>query len=348
MMHPGEYLKTIAVGLVLLGRAFLLDTAGAACLDPKTHVSGYKIPLASEIRTANAIVIGRVLSERGLREDPNDPDGYTAYDVRIEVIDRLKGRLPRVIIVRNDNTSARYPMSVGEEHLLFVSRDGNELRVDSCGNSSAMPAGDQLVKQIRALNALAQTPPPTVPFNAINAKATMTRSPATGLHMGTLFVRFERTTLDDVRRAASVGAIVHRGDAGESAYWLCYTNTGAIPVERIWIMSHGEMGGSEHYVTDISAEALPDGGATGDCPALPNRLTPLSLANHVWIGTSQRRATSTLGAPSFRKAAWRSYDFQAKVPGNCEGGGFDRTATLLLHFQNGRVNVLHAGQGTSC
>jgi hypothetical protein len=142
--------KTASASLVLLGQAFLLCTASAACLDPKTYVSGYKVPLASEIRTASAIVIGRVLSEEGLREDPMDPDGYTAFNVKVKVITRLKGRLPRVVVIRTENTSARYPMSSGEEHLLFVSREGQKLRVSSCGNSSLMPEGRPLVEQIRA------------------------------------------------------------------------------------------------------------------------------------------------------------------------------------------------------
>lgn len=143
------HLKTFAAGPVLLGQAFLLCTANAACLDPTTFVSGYKIPLSSEVRAANAIVIGRVLSEQGLREDPVDPDGYTAFNVKVRVITRLKGSLPDVVVIRNDNTSARYPMSIGEEHLLFVSRDRQGLWVNSCGNSSAMPEGKQLVEQIQ-------------------------------------------------------------------------------------------------------------------------------------------------------------------------------------------------------
>jgi hypothetical protein len=112
-------------------------------------VSGYKVPLASEVRAADGIVIGRVLSEKGLKEDPTDPDGYTAYNVTVRVISRLKGNLPNVIVIRNDNTSARYAMSIGEEHLLFVSRDGKELRVNSCGNSSVMREGKHLMEQIR-------------------------------------------------------------------------------------------------------------------------------------------------------------------------------------------------------
>ncbi|MDB5932769.1 MAG: hypothetical protein JWQ01_113 [Massilia sp.] len=142
--------KTITGTLVLLALASNLGTAGAACLDPKTFMSGYKVPLDSEVGTAEAIVIGRVLSEQGLKEDPADPNGYTAYNVTIRVLARLKGSLSNVIVIRNENTSSRYPMSVGEEHILFVSRDGRELWVDSCGNSAAMPGGEELVKQIQA------------------------------------------------------------------------------------------------------------------------------------------------------------------------------------------------------
>ena len=90
------------------------------------------------------------MSQRSLREDRDDPEGITAYDARIKVIDRLKGRLSRTIVVRNDNTSARYAMSVGEEHLLFVSRDGQNLRIDTCGNSSAMPHASELAERVRA------------------------------------------------------------------------------------------------------------------------------------------------------------------------------------------------------
>lgn len=199
-----------------------------------------------------------------------------------------------------------------------------------------------------AFAAFAQTPPPARPFDAITWMATSKAIPSSGVRMGTLFVRFEKTTLDDVRRAASAGGIAHQGDAGESAYWICYTSLGKTQVERIWVISHGEMGGPEHYVTDVSAEVLTNGSATADCPALSDNLKPLSLDNHLWLGASERAATRKLDAYSFRKGAWRSYDFQTKVPGNCAGGGFDLSASLLLHFKNGRVNSLRVGQVTSC
>jgi hypothetical protein len=199
-----------------------------------------------------------------------------------------------------------------------------------------------------SVSSFAETPPPIAPFDAITWKATMKQKPSTGLRMGAFRVRFERTTLDDVRRVASVGEIAHRGDAGESAYWLCYTIPGAAQAERIWIVAHGEMGGREHYITNISAEFVPNGSATADCPALPNNLKPLSLDNRLWLGASEGTALAKLGAPSYKKGAWRSYDFQGKVPGKCEGSGFDLVAWLLLHFQNGRIKSLQVGQVTSC
>jgi len=123
--------------------------AGAVCIDPATSVSGYVIPLGEELRRADAIVVGRVLSARALREDPADPDGVTADELTLEVLDSLKGHLNGEIVVRNENTSARYPMAIGEKHLLFISRSGGGLSVDSCGNSIRMPAGKKLVREIR-------------------------------------------------------------------------------------------------------------------------------------------------------------------------------------------------------
>jgi hypothetical protein len=197
-----------------------------------------------------------------------------------------------------------------------------------------------------SLNSFAETPPPARP--SITWKASMKRQPSTILQMGALRVRFERTTLNDVRSAASVGEIAHQGEAGESIYWLCYTNLSATQVERIWIIADGEMGGPEHYVTSISAEILPDASVSGDCPELPNKLKPLSLDQHLWLGASESGATAKLGTPSYRKGTWKSYDFEGKVPGNCSGGHLDLLAWLFLHFENGHADSLQVGQVTSC
>jgi hypothetical protein len=85
-----------------------------------------------------------------------------------------------------------------------------------------------------------------------------------------------------------------------------------------------------------------------DCPALPGRLKPLSLDNHLWLGTFEGDMTARLGTPSYRKEAWRAYDFRGKVKGNCDGGSFDQFASILLNFKKGRVDALQVWQVTSC
>jgi hypothetical protein len=78
------------------------------------------------------------------------------------------------------------------------------------------------------------------------------------------------------------------------------------------------------------------------------QLEQTTLENHLWRGASEADATMRMGAPSYQNGPWRSFDFAGKVAGNCPGGGFDLTAALMLHFQNGRVNSLWVSQITSC
>lgn len=140
--------KVFRGAFILLVLAHCFSVAHAVCMDPITWVSGYKEPLASEVRKAEAIVIGRVISEQPLQDDPQDPDGVTAYDVTVRVLVRLKGNLPDTFVIKNENTSSRYPMGIGEEHILFVSRTGNELWVNSCGNSALRAKAPRLSKNI--------------------------------------------------------------------------------------------------------------------------------------------------------------------------------------------------------
>ena len=141
--------KAISRALMGLTLALHLGVVGAVCMNPRTWVSGYKVPLAQEIREAEAVVIGRVVSEQPLQEDPADPVGVTSYNVSVRVLARLKGNVPDVLVIRNENTSSRYAMGLGEEHILFVSRFGADLRVDACGNSNLRAKAPQLARKIQ-------------------------------------------------------------------------------------------------------------------------------------------------------------------------------------------------------
>jgi hypothetical protein len=192
----------------------------------------------------------------------------------------------------------------------------------------------------------AKTPPPAEPFESRTWPASMTKEPSAGITFGELRVRFEETTLDEVKRAASSGQISHAGDAGESHYWLCYTLTQRQQPARIWLMS-SEMGGEDHAVTNATVTRLRSATPTVDCPTLSEKLVPVSLDLPIWVGSREAAVQRALGKPSYRQGAWRSYDFEGKVPGRC-GGGYDLANWLLFESRGGLVESIHVGRVTSC
>jgi hypothetical protein len=77
--------------IVLALTATLTQAAHAVCLDPKTFVSGYHVPLNEEIQSTRMIAIGEVIKSRYLQEDSTDPDGITAYIYTVRVLRQIKG-----------------------------------------------------------------------------------------------------------------------------------------------------------------------------------------------------------------------------------------------------------------
>jgi hypothetical protein len=149
------YICIIGIG----GIALTMPAAYAVCLDPKTLVSGYHVPLDEEIRTSKLIAVGEVTKSRYLKEDPTDPDDITAYIYTIRVLRPLKGRVPKLIELRSENDSGRYLMKEGERHLLFISSEGQHFVVDSCGNSSSLPKGNAVLQQVEATLARSASAP---------------------------------------------------------------------------------------------------------------------------------------------------------------------------------------------
>jgi hypothetical protein len=141
--------------MVQLGRFFIVIlsfcvtcSVSALCLDPKTSLSGYQIPLQEEVQVTKNIAIGTLTKVQPLYEDPDDPHGITAYLRTVKLSRQLKGNLPKVIRIRDENGSGRYLMEVGEQHLFFISRVGKNLGVNSCGNSANLT--ETLLQQVKA------------------------------------------------------------------------------------------------------------------------------------------------------------------------------------------------------
>jgi hypothetical protein len=123
--------------------------------------------------------------------------------------------------------------------------------------------------------------------------------PVTEVTLGTLPVKFEITSLLDVKKATKRGRILHRGDAGESEYALCYTIAIGHAQERIWLSS-GELGGSEHSIENFYA-AAGSNIASNSCPALPTSLRPVSLSNSLWLGQKGSHIILRNPKPPFRR-----------------------------------------------
>ncbi len=195
--------------------------------------------------------------------------------------------------------------------------------------------------------AMAATPPPKPPFKTYYKNPLSEKKPAASLRMGSFEVVFEKTTLAMVIKAANRGQIAHQGDAADRLSWVCYTIERRTQNERIWVAS-GEMGGSEHAVTQITAQVVSPADYAPDCPKLPKELLPVSFGNAIWLGTEKDRALSILGRPSEQEGSWWAFDYTGKVPGSCSPEGYDIVNWFMFESKKGRLASIHAGQISSC
>jgi hypothetical protein len=183
---------------------------------------------------------------------------------------------------------------------------------------------------------LVQSKMPTID----NLKPTLTTPPTSTVLLGSLKLEFERTTLTEIRKAVGVGEIGHRGDAGDSEYWLCYSISSRRRAERIWISS-GELGGDEHVMDGFYVEPIQGTNkALRQCPALPVRFRPVSLENSLWLGANTAQLQARFGEPSARIDGWLLYAYLGKVPAN----GLDQIATLSVRVSGGKVTGLSMRQ----
>lgn len=198
-----------------------------------------------------------------------------------------------------------------------------------------------------SISVTAAPPPAGSGVDAIAWPASMHRKPTSGITLGKFHVLFEKTTLAQVKSAASAGEIANQGDAAGSISWLCYTISDRQDTGRLWITS-GEMGG-RNFVTGISARSLENMKPSVDCPLLPKNLQLISLDVPVWLGSSDSQLWKVLGQPSHAGNGWREYDFRTKVVdnGKCEGG-YDLINSLSTKSKKGKIIAIDAEQVTSC
>jgi hypothetical protein len=176
----------------------------------------------------------------------------------------------------------------------------------------------------------AQSGPPALPgLDRLPQAATALPS---SVRFGSFRLDLEKTSLEQFRNAAHGGESGHRGDAGDSEDWLCYSLDSSL---NVWLTA-SELGGGKWidavYVTS---------GAGHSCPVLPGSLRPVALQDGLTIGVPQEQLVKMIGRPSAIRAGWWLYQRTSVI------GAFDRIVTLGAHITDGKIDGLFSAQTTT-
>jgi hypothetical protein len=194
--------------------------------------------------------------------------------------------------------------------------------------------------------AWAQEPPPSLPFLDA-APTTLQAPPVSSLRLGSLVVTLDSGTLPAVARAVGDGVVSHAGDASESTYWLCYSLGPHASRQRLWLLSSGELGGSNHTIYGVVAKAVARAVASPTCPELPRGFVPVTLDVGFWIGSRERDARAKLGSPSLSEGSWLHFMAQRELVGDPRSaawgpGRFYENGSVSVRLRRGRVDELWA------
>ena len=107
-----------------------------------------------EFNNTECVFVGTVVNTTNVLES----GGFIAGNFyTIHVKDVLKGRLPNLIQIYNENSSGRFPMEVGVSYLVFASKqvfegiEGPRLAINACGNSGTVEESGNILAAARKL-----------------------------------------------------------------------------------------------------------------------------------------------------------------------------------------------------
>jgi len=98
--------------------------------------------IEQEYRDSAVVLRGRAVSEKSVPKAGATEEG-TLYT--LSVTEPLKGKVSKTIQVFSENSSGRFPMSSGEQYLVFASSEQGRLSIDNCGNSGVLCGMSNLV-----------------------------------------------------------------------------------------------------------------------------------------------------------------------------------------------------------
>jgi hypothetical protein len=104
--------------------------------------------IQEELKRSTATLVGVVTAQKAVPDSGGYYEGVR-YQVRVENL--LKGTLSDSISLFSENSSGRFPMTVGHRYVLFVYKESGRLAVDNCGNSGPLPAKAGVVSAVKRL-----------------------------------------------------------------------------------------------------------------------------------------------------------------------------------------------------
>jgi hypothetical protein len=179
------------------------------------------------------------------------------------------------------------------------------------------------------------------------APTTLQVAPVSSVRLGSLVVALDSGTLPAVARTIGDGVVSHAGDASESTYWLCYSLGPLASRQRLWLLSSGELGGSDQIIYGVVAKAVDRAASSRTCPELPREFTPVVLDIGFWVGSREREARAKLGHPSLSDAPWLHFLAQRELVGDPRSaawgpGRFYENGSVSVRLHRGRVEELWA------
>jgi hypothetical protein len=107
--------------------------------------------IKQEYELSKFVIIGIALSKQKISSS-DDPLGYIATLYTIKPLRIFKGNPQSKFIIYSENTTARFPMNIGEEYIIFVQKPNDILIVYNCGHSGLVNDSAGVIEKVKALS----------------------------------------------------------------------------------------------------------------------------------------------------------------------------------------------------
>lgn len=129
--------------ILLTAISFLLISTIATAVCLKGHPS-----IAEEYADSQSVFIGKVTS---IQDVPESGAYYDGHNYTVQVQEVFKGNPTNTVVIFSENSSGRFPMSVGSTYILFVYYELGRNQVSNCGNSGLLSEKQDVIQAVRQL-----------------------------------------------------------------------------------------------------------------------------------------------------------------------------------------------------